>query len=104
MIQDFYKTTKNYVTTCLLITICTVGFIEPAYADWFKVADIKTNLITPIFRLVYDNIAYIAFAVGAGGIFMARGQDMFEKAKNFGLGSVVTAGAIKLAETVMPLA
>ncbi|MGV2433279.1 MAG UNVERIFIED_CONTAM: hypothetical protein LVQ98_08555 [Rickettsiaceae bacterium] len=79
------------------------AFCQPAHADWFKVADIKTNLITPVYTLVKENVGFIAFSVGGVGVFLARGQDMYEKARNFGVGSLGTAAAVKLAETVMHL-
>lgn len=85
------------------IIICMIGIIEPAYADWFQVQNIKTNLITPVYGLVNDNLGFIAFAVGGVATFLARGQDMWQKAAAFGVGSLGTAGSIKLAQTVLHL-
>lgn len=80
-----------------------IGIIEPAYADWFQVQNIKTNLITPVYGLVNDNLGFIAFAVGGVATFLARGQDMWQKAAAFGVGSLGTAGSVKLAQTVLHL-
>ena len=87
----------------MYITICVLGCINPAYADWFKVGDIKNNLITPIYTLVNDNLGFVAFAVGGASTFLVRGQDMYQKAIAFGIGSLGTAGAVKLAQTVLHL-
>lgn len=89
--------------TATYIVICIFGCINPAYADWFKVADIKANLITPIYTLVNDNLGFVSFAVGGASTFLARGQDMYQKAIAFGIGSFGTAGAVKLAQTVLHL-
>ena len=43
---------KNLGLALYIGTICTVGFIAPAQADWFQVANIKNNLITPLYTLV----------------------------------------------------
>lgn len=94
----------NKLFSFYLASMCLVGFISPAHADWFKVGDIKANLITPMYSLVNDNLGYIAFAVGGAATFLARGQDMYQKAVAFGVGSLGTAGAVKLAQTVMNLA
>jgi hypothetical protein len=93
----------NRFSRFTFLIISVIGFIEPAYADWFNVGDIKTNLITPIYTLVNDNLGFIAFAVGGGATFLARGQDMWQKAVAFGIGSLGTAGAVKLAQTVLHL-
>lgn len=100
--QEQTKTRKNTVLACCLV-LCIAGIIEPAYADWFNVGDIQKNLIKPIFDLVNDNLGYIAFAIGGAATFLARGQDMWQKATAFGLGSLGTAGAVKLAQTVLHL-
>jgi hypothetical protein len=94
---------KNLALACYLGVIFSVGFVEPAYADWFKVSDIKANLITPVYSLVNDNLGFIAFAVGGATTFLARGQDMWQKGMAFGVGSLGTAGAVKLASTVLHL-
>lgn len=94
---------KNYHAAIFIGAICIVGFIAPAQADWFKVADIKQNLITPLYTLVNDNLGFVAFAVGGAATFLARGQDMYQKAIAFGIGSLGTAGAVKLAQTVLHL-
>ena len=95
---------KNNISTALYVgAICTIGFIAPAQADWFNVGNIKNNLITPIYNLVNDNLGFIAFAVGGASTFLVRGQDMYQKAVAFGVGSLGTAGAVKLAQTVLHL-
>ena len=93
---------RNHLTA-LYIGICVFGFISPAYADWFNVGNIKNNLITPIYTLVNENLGFIAFAVGGATTFLVRGQDMYQKAIAFGVGSLGTAGAVKLAQTVLHL-
>jgi hypothetical protein len=87
----------------MVFGVCSIAFINPACADWFKVADIKTNLITPVYTLINDNLGFVAFAVGGATTFLARGQDMYQKALAFGVGSLGTAGAVKLAQTVLHL-
>ena len=94
---------KSIIGYGIAFTICTFGIIEPAYAEWFKVGEIKTNLITPVYSLVNDNLGFIAFAVGGATTFLARGQDMYQKAIAFGVGSLGTAGSVKLAQTVLSL-
>lgn len=95
---------KNNLSTVLYVgAICTFGFIAPTQADWFNVGNIKNNLITPIYSLVNDNLGFIAFAVGGASTFLVRGQDMYQKAVAFGVGSLGTAGAVKLAQTVLHL-
>lgn len=84
--------------------ICLFSFVSPAHADWFQVGDIKANLITPMYTLVNDNLGFVAFAVGGAATFLARGQDMYQKGVAFGVGSLGTAGAVKLAQTVLHLA
>jgi len=93
----------NLAAACYLTAICTIGFASPAYADWFNVAAIKTNLITPTYNLVNDNLGFMAFAIGGAVTFLARGMDMWQKAMAFGVGSLGTAGSVKLAETVLHL-
>ena len=93
----------NIVAACYLTAIITIGFIHPAYADWFKVGDIKANLITPVYTLVSENLGFVAFAVGGALTFLARGQDMWQKGMAFGAGSLGTAASVKLAETVLHL-
>ena len=94
---------KNLGLALYIGTICTVSFIAPAQADWFNVGNIKNNLITPIYTLVNDNLGFVAFAVGGASTFLVRGQDMYQKAIAFGVGSLGTAGAVKLAQTVLHL-
>jgi len=62
-------------------------------ADWFKVEDIKDGMISPIYKLVNDNIGNLA-----------RGGDMYQRGVAFGVGALGTAGAIKLSQVVMPVA
>lgn len=94
---------KNLNLALYIGAICLVGFTGSAQADWFRVGDIKTNLITPLYTLVNDNLGFVAFAVGGAATFLARGQDMYQKAIAFGVGSLGTAGAVKLAQTVLHL-
>lgn len=86
-----------------VVAICIVCTASAAHADWFQVQNIKVNLITPVYTLVHDNLGFIAFAVGGVATFLARGQDMWQKAAAFGVGSLGTAGAVKLAQTVLHL-
>ena len=86
-----------------VVAICTICISHPAHADWFQVQNIKVNLITPVYTLVHDNLGFIAFAIGGVATFLARGQDMWQKAAAFGVGSLGTAGAVKLAQTVLHL-
>ncbi|WPY01621.1 hypothetical protein Trichorick_01535 (plasmid) [Candidatus Trichorickettsia mobilis] len=95
--------TRNLGLALYIGTICIVGFIAPAQADWFKVADIKANLIVPIYTLVNENLGFIAFAVGGATTFLVRGQDMYQKGIAFGVGALGTAAAVKLAQTVLHL-
>lgn len=85
-----------------------IGFVMSGQsalaADWFKVEDIKDGMISPIYKLVNDNIGKLAFAVGLGTTFLARGGDMYQKGIAFGVGALGTAGAVKLAQLVMPVA
>jgi hypothetical protein len=85
------------------IALSMICISSPAYADWFQVQNIKANLITPVYGLVNDNLGFIAFAVGGVATFLARGQDMWQKAAAFGVGSLGTAGSVKLAQTVLHL-
>jgi len=94
---------KNLGLALYIGTICLVCFTSSAQADWFRVGDIKANLITPLYTLVNDNLGFVAFAVGGAATFLARGQDMYQKAIAFGVGSLGTAGAVKLAQTVLHL-
>jgi hypothetical protein len=93
----------NKLLAAYVFTMCLVGMISPAHADWFKVGDIKTNLITPTYKLVDDNLGFVAFAVGGVTTFLARGQDMYQKGLAFGAGSLGTAAAVKLSQTVLHL-
>ncbi|PCI01058.1 MAG: hypothetical protein COB76_02145 [Alphaproteobacteria bacterium] len=93
----------NLGFTCYMSIICFFGFISPAHADWFQVGNIKANLVTPMYNLVDENLGFIAFAVGGATTFLTRGQDMYQKAIAFGIGSLGTAGAVKLAQTVLHL-
>jgi hypothetical protein len=92
---------SNAIYCLAVIYVCCLA--HPAYADWFQVQNIKTNLITPVYGLVHENLGFIAFAVGGMATFLARGQDMWQKATAFGIGSLGTAGAVKLAQTVLHL-
>ncbi len=98
-----FHLTNNKIYALYLAAICIFGFISPAHADWFQVGNIKQNLITPMYTLVNENLGYVAFAVGGAATFLARGQDMYQKGIAFGVGSLGTAGAVKLAQTVMNL-
>ena len=85
-----------------------IGFVMSGHsalaADWFKVEDIKDGMISPLYKLVNDNIGKLAIAVGLGTTFLARGGDMYQKGMAFGLGSLGTAGPVKLSQIVMPVA
>ena len=94
---------RHFGLTIYISTICIFSFISPAQADWFQVGNIRANLITPMYTLVNDNLGFVAFAVGGAATFLARGQDMYQKAIAFGVGSLGTAGAVKLAQTVLHL-
>ncbi len=85
-----------------------IGFVMSGQsalaADWFKVEDIENGMISPLYKLVNNNIGKLAIAVGLGTTFLARGGDMWQKGMAFGLGSLGTAGAIKLSQLVIPVA
>lgn len=102
--MNIQNTRKHNLTLAAYVgAICVFGFISPASADWYQVGDIKANLVTPLYNLVNDNLGFVAFAVGGAGTFLARGQDMYQKAGAFAVGSLGTAGAVKLAQTVLHL-
>jgi|GEM_PF-4943081 len=92
---------KSYIKTCLLATTCSLAVIDPVYADWFAVDKVKENMITPVYKLVDENLGIVAFVMGGFGTYFTRGRDMYEKSIAFGLGSLGTAGAVKLAKTVL---
>lgn len=73
-------------------------------ADWFKVEDLEAGMISPLYKLVNNNIGKLAIAVGLVTTFLARGGDMYQKGVAFGVGSLGTAGAIKLSQLVIPVA
>lgn len=99
--NSFSISSKSYAKACVIISICSMAIIDPAYADWFQVDQVKGNLITPVYKLVDDNLGIMAFAMGGIGLVLARGMDMWQKALAFGAGSLGTAGSIKLAKTVL---
>ena len=110
MKNNRYKDIKNELVICAkagaylgVIAIVMSGHSALA-ADWFKVEDIKDGMISPLYKLVNDNIGKLAIAVGLGTTFLARGGDMYQKGMAFGLGSLGTAGAIKLSQLVIPVA
>lgn len=103
MSTNLNKNTKNNYIRIFGIGLGVFAFSHPVYADWFNVGEIKTNIIAPIYTLAVENVGLIAFAVGGLTTFIARGQDMWQKALAFGLGSIGTAGAVKVAQTVMHL-
>jgi hypothetical protein len=84
-----------------------IGFVMSGQlalaADWFKVEDIENGMISPLYKLVVDNIGKLAIAVGLGTTFLARGGDMYQKGMAFGVGALGTAGAIKLSQLVIPV-
>lgn len=86
-------------TTCIAIVISS----SSAYADWFQVQNVKAALITPVFNMINDILGYIAFAAGAGSAFLAKGMDGWQRGIAFGMGALGTAGAVKLAQTVLNL-
>ena len=85
-----------------------IGFVMSGHlalaADWFKVEELEAGMISPLYKLVNNNIGKLAIAVGLGTTFLARGGDMWQKGMAFGLGSLGTAGAIKLSQLVIPVA
>lgn len=93
----------NLKAACYLAAIGTIGFASPAYADWFNLANVKTNLIKPTYEFVDDVLGYIAFAIGGIATFFARGMDMWQKACAFGVGGLGTAAAVKLVGSVLHL-
>lgn len=93
----------NLKVAAYLTAIGVVASVNTAYADWFQVNNIANNLITPMYNLVNDNLGFVAFAVGGAATFLARGADMYQKGIAFGVGSLGTAGAVKLAQTVLHL-
>jgi len=110
MKSDRYKKLKAQLVICAeagvylgVIAVVMSGNTALA-ADWFKVEDIKDGMISPIYKLVNDNIGKLAFAVGLGTTFLARGGDMYQKGIAFGVGALGTAGAVKVAQLVMPVA
>ena len=94
---------KNLTIAGYLSVIASVCYISPANADWFQVANIRNELITPVYSLINDNLGYIAFAMGGATTFFARGGDFWQKGLAFGVGSLGTAGAVKIAQAVLHL-
>jgi hypothetical protein len=108
MPSNKYKNTKNNIITnvkAIGYTACIaiLASSSPAYADWFQVQNVKAALITPVFNMVNDNLGYISFAAGAGSAFLAKGMDGWQRGVAFGMGAFGTAGAVKLAQTVLHL-
>ncbi len=103
-LSTYEQTKNNNLALACCLALCVVGIVEPAYADWFNVGDVKKNLIKPTYDLVHDNLGYLAFAVGGAATFLARGMDFWQKGVAFGAGALGTAGGVKLAETVLHLA
>lgn len=108
MVSNKYKNMKDNI----VINIKAIGYTAciailttstPAYADWFQVQNVKAALITPVFNMVNDNLGYISFAAGAGSAFLAKGMDGWQRGVAFGMGAFGTAGAVKLAQTVLHL-
>jgi hypothetical protein len=96
-----YLTLTNAAKAAVLTGVITFGFAELAMADWFQTGKITTNLITPVYTMVKDHVGKIALAAGAFSTYLARGQDFYQKSMAFGIGSVVTAGAIKVGTTML---
>jgi hypothetical protein len=88
-----------FSTKAKRLVISTIGFISPAYADWFQVDNIKANLILPMYKLVNENLVFLALTVGKAATFLARGQDMYLKDIAFGVGSLGATGEVRLVET-----
>lgn len=110
MKSDRYKKLKAQLVICAeagvylgVIAVVMSGNTALA-ADWFKVEDLEAGMISPLYKLVNNNIGKLAIAVGLGTTFLARGGDMWQKGIAFGLGSLGTAGAIKLSQLVIPVA
>lgn len=99
--NSFAVSSKSYVKACVVASVCSLAIINPVYADWFQVDQVKGNLITPIYNLVDENLGIMAFAMGGMGLVLTRGMDMWQKALAFGAGSLGTAGSVKLAKTVL---
>lgn len=57
---------KNLQFFCYVTAVCLISFSQPSYAEWFNVTEIRTNLITPVYTLVNENLGFVAFAVGGG--------------------------------------
>ncbi len=91
----------NLAAVCYLTAISTIIFVEPAYADWFKTSDITTNLVTPIYKLVHDNVGKAALAAGGLTLIFTRGMDLWQKGTAFAGGAMIVGGAIKLAEHML---
>ena len=94
---------NNKIVSLYLTAICIFGFAPSAYADWFQVENVKAALIIPVFNMINDSLGYIAFAAGAGSAFLAKGMDGWQRGIAFGMGALGTAGAVKLAQTVLHL-
>ncbi len=91
----------NLAAACYLTAISTIMFVEPAYADWFKTGDITTNLVTPIYTLVHDNMGKAALATGGLTLIFTRGMDLWQKGTVFAGGAMLVGGAIKLADHML---
>lgn len=91
----------NFVAACYLTVIITIGFIHPAYADWFKTGDIVANLVTPVYKLIHDNVGKAAFATGGLALVFTRGMDLWQKGTVFAGGAMLTGGGLKLADHIL---
>lgn len=91
----------NLAAACYLTVISTIMFVEPAYADWFKTDDIVTNLVTPIYKLVHDNVGKAAAVSGGLTLIFTRGMDLWQKGAGFASGAMVVGGAIKLVDHML---
>lgn len=113
--QDQYFNKKFEISNCDTEVCKRVAYVaylsmlllvltsSNAYADWFNLQAVKTQLIDVAFKFVDDSIGFIAFAVGGACTFLTRGGDLLQKGMAFGAGSLVTAGGVKVAKTVMHL-
>lgn len=91
----------NLVAACYLTAIITVGFVHPAYADWFKTDDIVTHLVTPVYKLIHDNVGKAALASGGLTLIFTRGMDLWQKGTVFAAGSMLVGGGLKLADHIL---
>lgn len=64
-----------FSTKAKRLVISTIGFILPVHADWFQVDNIKANLITPMYKLVNENLVFL-LALTVGSLGTARDRNI----------------------------